>query len=292
MRPLARPLVMTARRLWPPERRLPSRRLRPRLRERTGRPTGPRTAHPIRPPTALPASPGVRLTEPRAGCRRLRLHPRPGPARAATRRLRGPPAVQGLRGFRDRRGPRLPRRTSGVLAPARLALRPLAPVLPQGQRARRGSVRPAQAAAPISRVRLRERLGSLGPPGPGRLRPGPPDQARPGRGRPGRPERVPVPVAVRVPVPGRATTRSARPLRAWARPLRPGLRRQARPVSQLRPAVRDSPPAPPAVPVPPAALPVLVLVDADRVGRVGPAARPMVARVPVARVPAVPGRAR
>jgi hypothetical protein len=292
---LARPPAMTARRLRPPERRLLSRRLRSRLRARTGRPTGPRTAHPIRPPTALPASLGVRLTELRAGCRRSRLHPRPGPVRAATRRLRGPLAVQGLRGFLARRGPRLPRRTSGVPVPARLALRalgPVPPVPPVPPRARPGSARPAQAAAPISRVRLREPLGSLGLPGPGRLRPGPQDQARPGRVRPGRAERVPVPVVARVPAPGRAITRSARPPLAWARPLRPGLRRPARPVSRLRPAVRDSRPAPPAVPVPPAVLPVLVLADADRVGRVGPAARPMVARVPVARVPAVPGRAR
>ena len=282
---LARPPVMTARRLQSPERRLLSRRLRSRLRERTG----PRAAPPIRPPTALRASPGARLTEPRAGCRRLRPHPRPGPARAATRRLRGPLAVQGLRGFRARRGPRLPRRTSGVPVPARLVLRSLGPV---PRRVRRVSARPALAAAPISRVRLREPLGPPGPPGPGRLRPGPPDQARPGRVRPGRAERVPVPVVVRVPVPGRAITRSARPPRAWARPLRPGLRRQARPVSRRRPAVRDSRPAPPALPVPPAVSPVLVLADADRAGRAGPAARPMVARVPVARVPAVPGRAR
>jgi hypothetical protein len=288
---LARPLVMTARRRWPPERQPLSLRLRSRPRERTGRPTGPRTAHPIRPPTALPASPGARLTERRDGCHRLRLHPRPGPVRAATRRFRGPPAVQGLREFRDRRGPRLPQRTSGVRGPARLALRPLGPVSPEP---RGVSVPPAPAAIPTSRVRLRAALGSPGLLGPGRPRPGPRDRVRLGRVRPGRVEQAPVPVVVRVPVPGRAITRSARPPLAWARPLRPGPRRQARPVSRLCPAVRDSRPVPPAVPVPvpPAVSPVLVLVDADRVDRVGPAERPMAARVLAARVLAVPGQAR
>jgi hypothetical protein len=235
------------------------------------------------PPTALP---GVRLTARPAGCRRLRPHPRPGPVRVPTRRFRGPPAVQGLRGFRDRHGPRLPRRTSGVRGPARLVLRPLGPPFLEALRV---SVPPPPVVVPTSRVRLRDPLGPLGP---GRPRPGPRDQAHPGRVRPGRVEQVPVPVVVRVPVPGRAITRSARPPLAWARRLRPGPRRQARPLSRVPPAVRDSRPVPPAVPVLPAVLPVLVPVDADRVDRVGPAARPMAARVPVARVPAVPGRAR
>ena len=274
---------MTARRLWPPERHL---RSRSRLRERTGRPTGPRAAR-ARPPTALPAFPGARLTARRAGCRRLPPHPRP--VRAATRRLRGPQAVQGLRGFPDRHAPRLPRRTSGVRGPVRLArppLGPLSPGLPQA------SVRPAQAVVPISPVRRRGPLGLLGPGRPRRPRPGPRDQARPGRVRPGQVERAPVPVVARVPVPGRAITRSARPPLAWARRLRPGPRRQARPLSRVPPAVRASQPVPPAVPVLPAGLPVLVLADADRVDRAGPAAPPMAARVPAARVPAVPGRAR
>ncbi len=294
----ARRLAMTARRLWPPERHLLSRRLRSRPRERTGRPTGPRTAgarpHPIRPPTALPAFPGARLTERRAGCRRLRPHPRPGPVRAATRRLRAPPAVQGLRGFRDRRGLRLPRRTSGVRGPARLALRPRGPLslgAPPGPGGLRVSVPQAPAAAPTSRATLREHLGPLGP---GRPRLGLRDQVRPGRVRPGRVERVPVPVVARVPVHGRATTRSARPPQAWARRLRPGPRRQAGPLSRVHLAARDSRPVPagPVPPAVPAVLPVLVLQDADRVG---PAARPMAGsrvRVLAARVLADPGRAR
>jgi hypothetical protein len=281
---------MTARRLWPPERHLRSRRLRSRLRQRTGRPTGPRAARAgPRPPTALPAWPGARLTARRAGCRRLPPHPRPGPVRAATRRLRGPQAVQGLRGFPDRHAPRLPRRTSGVRGPVRLALPPLGPLSPGLPRA---SVRPAQGVVPTSPVRRRDPPGPLGLLGPGRPRPGPRDQARPGRVRPGRVERAPVPVVARVPVPGRAITRSARPPLAWARRLRPGPRRQARPLSRVPPAVRASQPVPPAVPVLPAGLPVLVLADADRVDRAGPAARPMAARVPAGRVPAVPGRAR
>jgi hypothetical protein len=233
---------------------------------------------------ALPALPGARLTARRAGCRRLRLHPRPGQVRAATRRLRGPPQVQGLRAFRDRRGPRLPRPTSGVPRAARLALRLLGPL---SRGAPRVSVRPA--VVPTSRVRRPDQLEL---PGPGHPRPGLRDQARPGRVRPGRVEQVPVPVVGRVPAPGRATTRSARPPLAWAQRLRPGPRRQARPLSRVLPAVRDSRPAPPAVPVPPAVSPVPVLADADRVDRVGPAARPTAARVPVARVRAVPGRAR
>jgi hypothetical protein len=280
---------MTARRLWPPEWHLLSRRLRSRPRERTGRPTGP---DPIRPPTALPAFPGVRLTERRAGCRQLRPHPRPGPVRAATRRFRGPLAVQGLRGFRDHRGPRLPRRTSGVRGPARLALRPLGPLslgaLP-GLGGLRVSVPPAPALAPTSRARLREHPG---PPDPGRPRLGLRDQVRPGRVRPGRVERAPVPVVARVQVRGRAITHSARPPLAWARRLRPGLRRQVGPVSRVHLAARDSPPVPPVPPVVPAVLPVLVLQDEDRVG---PAARPMAGsrvRVPADRVLVVPGRAR
>jgi len=281
---------MTARRPWPAEWHLLSRRLRSRPRQRTV----PRIArsHPTCPPTALPAFPVVRLTERRVGCRRLRPRPRPGPVRAATRRFRGPPAVQGLRGFRDHRGPRLPRRTSGARGPARLALRPRGPLslaaLP-GPGGLRVSVRPAPAVAPTSRATPREHLGSLGP---GRPLPGLRDQVRPGRVRPGRVDRVPVPVVVRVPVHGRAITRSARPLLAWARRLRPGLRRPAGPASRVYLVGRDSrlvPPVPPAVPV---VLPVLVRVDADRVG---PAAGPMAGsrvRVRADRVLAVPGRAR
>jgi hypothetical protein len=293
----ARPLAMTARRLWPPKRRLLSRRLRSRPRERTGRPTGPRTAgarpHPIRPPAALPALPGARLTERRAGCRRLRPHPRPGPVRAATRRFRGPQAVQGLRGFRDHRGPRLPRRTSGVRGPARRALRPRGPLslgaLP-GPGGLRVSVPPAPAVAPTSRATPREHQGPLGP---GHPLLGLQDQVCLGRVRPGRVEQAPVLVVARVPVHGRAITRSARPPLAWARRLRPGLRRQAGPLSRVRLAARDSRPVPPVPPVVVlAVLPVLVLQDADRVG---PAARPMAGsldRVLADRVLAVPGRAR
>ncbi len=293
-------IAMTARRLWPPERHLLSRRLRSRPRERTGRPTGPRTAgarpRPIRPPTALPALPGARLTKRRAGCRRLRPHPRPGPVRAATRRLRGPQAVQGLRGFRDHRGLRLPRRTSGVRGPARLALRPRGPLslgAPPGPGGLRVSVRPALAVAPTSRATPREHLGPLGP---GHPLLGLRDQVRPGRVHPGRVEQVPVLVVARVPVHGRATTRSARPPLAWARRLRPGLRRQAGPLSRVHLAARDSRPVPAVPPAPPAVvlavLPVLVLQDADRVG---PAAHPMAGsrvRVLAARVLAVRGRAR
>ena len=277
---------MTARRLWPPEWHLLSRRLRSRPRERTGRPTGP---DPIRPPTALPAFPGVRLTERRAGCRQLRPHPRPGPVRAATRRFREPLAVQGLRGFRDHRGPRLPRRTSEVRGLARLALRALGPLSPGALRV---SVRPAPAVAPTSRATPREHLGPLGLRAPGHRFPGLRDQVRPGRVRRGRVDLVPVPVVVRVPVHGRAITRSARPPPAWARRLRPGLRRQAGPASRVHLAGRDSRPVPPVPPAVPAVLPVLVRVDADRVG---PAARPMAGsqvRVLADRDLAVPGRAR
>ena len=237
------------------------------------------------------------LTERRAGCRRWRPHPRPGPVRAG-RRFRGRPAVQGRRGSRDHRGPRLPRRTSGVRGPARLALRPRGPLslgaLPllgalPGLEGLRVNVPPAPAVAPLSRARPREHLG---PPVPGRPLLGLRDQVGPGRVRPGRVERVPVPVVVRVPVPGRAITRSARPPLAWARRLRPGLRRQAGPVSRVHLAARDSRPVPPVPPVVPAVLPVLVLADADRVG---PAALPMAGspvRVPADRVLADPGRAR
>jgi hypothetical protein len=296
------PLAMTARRPRPPERLLLSRRLRSRLRERTGRPTGPRTAearpHPTRPPTALPAFPGARLTERRAGCRRLRPHPRPGPVRAATRRLRGPPAVQGLRGFRDLRGPRLPRRTSEVRGPARPALQPRGPLSPGalpgpgGLRVLGGlrvSVPQAPVLAPTSRATPREHPGPLGP---GHPLLGLRDQVRPGRVRPGRVDRARVPVVARVPVHGRATTRSARPPLAWARRLRLGLRRQPGPASRVHLAARDSRPVPPVPPAVPAVLPVLVLRDVDRVG---PAARPRAGsqvRVPADRVLADPGRAR
>jgi len=296
---------MTARRLWPPERHLLSRRLRSRPRERTGRPTGPRTGearrYPIRPATALPALPGARLTTRRAGCRRLRPHPRPGPGRAATRRFRGPPEVREPRGFRDHRGPRLPRRISGARGPARLALRPRGPLPlgalpgPGGLRVLGGlrvSVRPAPAVAPTSRATPRQDLGLLGLRAPGHPLLGPREQVRPGRVRPGRVERAPVPVVVRVPVHGRAITRSARPPLAWARHLRPGLRRQAAPVSRVHLVARDSPPVPPVPRVVPAVLPVLVRVDVDRVGQ---AARPMAGsrvRVPAGRVLVVPGRAR
>jgi len=284
---------MTARRPWPPEWPLPSRRLRSRPRARTG----PRIARPhsTRPPTALPASPVVRLTERRVGCRRLRRRPRPGPVRAATRRFREPLAVQGLRGFRDHRETRLPRRTSGARGPARLALRPRGPLSPgarPGPGDLRVSVRPAPAVAPTSRATPREHLGPLGLRAPGHRFPGLRDQVRPGRVRRGRVDLVPVPVVVRVPVHGRAITRSARPPPAWARRLRPGLRRQAGPASRVHLAGRDSRPVPPVPPAVPAVLPVLVRVDADRVG---PAARPMAGsqvRVLADRDLAVPGRAR
>jgi hypothetical protein len=285
---------MTARRPRPPVRHLLSRRVRSRPRERTGRPTGPRTAgaHPIRPPTALPAFPGARLTERRAGCRRLRPHPRPGPVRAVTRRLRGPPAVQGLRGFRDHRGPRLPRRTSEVRGPDRPALQPRGPLSPGALPGPGGlpvSVPQAPVLALTSRATPREHPGPLGP---GHPLLGLRDQVRPGRVRPGRVDRAPVPVVARVPVHGRATTRSARPPLAWARRLLLGLRRQPGQASRVHLAARDSRPVPPVPPAVPAVLPVLVLQDADRVG---PAARPMAGsrvRVPADRVLAVPGRAR
>ena len=116
---------------------------------------------------------------------------------------------------------------------------------------------------------------------PGRPRPGRRDQVPPVRERPGPAGRVRAP-APRVPAPGRVTTRSARPRPAWVRRRRPGLRVRPRLAGKAVPLLRAAPLAAPAG---------LVLADAVPVGPRVPAC-PMVVRVPRARVPAVPGRAR
>jgi hypothetical protein len=227
---------------------------------------------------------------PRASCRRSRRHPRPGQARAI-RGLRAPQAVPGPRGSPVRRALRPPRRTSGVREPVRLAPRL------RGPAARRGLRRPAGPGVLGPSVPLALRAGRIS-----RLRE--PDRGQPRRGRqvrvrpvrvvrPGQPERAPGPVA-RVPARGQVTIRSAPPRPVWARRLRPGPRRPARPVSRLQLAARDSLRVPPAVPrapaepAAPAGLPVLVQVDADRAGPAGP----MAVRVLAVRVREVPGLAR
>jgi hypothetical protein len=257
----------------------------PMMRRSSGpRPTGPPTAprsgrsRPMPPPPAVPP----RLPTRRPGhCRRSRTRLRPGPGRPrdSTRGPRELRAVPGPRGCPGRRGPRSPPPTSAVLGRVKEA---------KGAREAKGH----RAARPGPRLRVPARQAALPGSAParpravltsrararGRPRRGPRDLALPARGRPGQahPVRARAP---RVPARGRATTRSARPRPAWGRRLRPGLRARACLASQVVPALRRPVPAPP---------PGRVLAAA---ARVGPAC-PMAARVPAARVPAVPGRAR
>jgi hypothetical protein len=283
---------MTARPLRPPGR---LRVLRPCPGPHlTGRPTAPLSARPR--PMAPPRTGRQVLARPRrrpVRCRRSRRRRRPGPAPkpAAPEPIQGPRepqafrALRAPRGCRDRRGPRSPRPTSVARRRARGAkgarpgprLRVPARLAAQGRSAqappRAVPTRAARAARAVRAARV-----------PGRPRRGPRDLVLPGRVRPGQvdPARV---RALRVPAPGRATTRSARPRPAWGQRLPLGLRVRPRPVSPTVPAVpvlRLAARAVPAARVPPGVV------------RAGPAC-PTAARVPagsLVRVPAAPGRAR
>ena len=279
--------AMTARPRRPPGRlRLPRRCPGPRL---TARLTAPRSARPrpMAPPRTEPQVPG-RPTRRPVGCRRFLSRLRPGPglnpaSPEPTRGLRGLRAFPAPRGCRDRRGPRSPRPTSVARRPVKGSGRPRGPRGPGpalGSPPRRaGRLRGAAPRCPRgpSRPGVAARV-------PGRPHRGPRDLVRPGRVRLGQADPVRARV-LRVPVRGRATTRSAQPRPAWGRRLRRGLRVPARLVSPAVPVLRPAARAVPAaqgVRVPPGAVPV------------GPAC-PMVARVPAgsrARVPAAPGRAR
>jgi hypothetical protein len=287
--PVPRP-AMIAR--YPVPRRLPSRprgRREPSTAAQTGRPR----PHPMPPSlTAARRFRQVRPTRPRAGCRRSRRHPRPGPARAL-QRLRGFRAIRQLRGFRDRRGPRPHRRTSGAQGPARLVPRRPRRLRPRGLAGQR-DLRALGASDPAAQARreagLTSRVRELRAGHPrrglrdlvrqGRVRQGPADPAAPGRV-----------LVARVLARGQAITRSARPRPAWDRRLRPGRRHPvppARLVRPARPSVPGSPREPQAVPALPVGSLVLVRAAADRAGPV----RPMAVRVRAVRVRAAPGRAR
>jgi hypothetical protein len=278
--------AMTARPRRPPGRlRLPRPCPGPRL---TARRTALRSARPrpMAPPRTGRQVPG-RPTRRPAGCPRFLSRLRPGPGLNPappdpSRRLRGLRAFPAPRGCRDRRGPRLPRPTS-------VARRPV-----KGVRAAKG----ARQARPGPRLpapaRRAAQGGSARPPpqavltrvarAPGRPHRGPRDLVRPGRVRLGQADPVRARV-LRVPVRGRATTRSAQPRLVWGRRLRRGLRVPARLVSPAVPVLRPAARAVLAaqgVRVQPGAVPV------------GPAC-PTVARAPAgsrARVPAAPVRAR
>jgi len=221
-------------------------------------------------PPGSPRGPGWPPMVRRASFRRFRRHPPPGLARL-NRGLQGPHRFLELRGFRDRRGLRQPR-TSGRRGPARLVRRHPGPP---------GRARSARQARPPRGLRAATATGPQhrGPPDlgrPARARPGPRDQEDPAR-------RARVP---RVPVRGRAITRSARPRPGWDRRLRPGLRAPP-PASRLTPAARGSRRAARAVL---GALAALVREDA---GPVGPASRTDRVRAGSrVHVPVVPGRAR
>lgn len=220
----------------------------------------------------LPVGPGVGTTR-RVGCRRFRRHQPPGPART-TPGLRGRRAVRALRGCPGRRRPRSPRRTSGAPGPARLVR------LPRGRAAQRvqGGQEVSVQAAPQAGLTSRPRE-----PGPGRPPRGPRVRARPGRVRPGQADPVPG-LAVRVPAPGQAITRSARPRLAWGQRLRRGPRHPVHPASPV-PGVLDSRQAHRAPPVVPA---VLARPDA---APAGPACL-MAGPVRAVLVRAAPGQAR
>ena len=262
---------MIARRPRPPERRQPSRPYPGPCQKRPmARRAGPARPFPMaRSLKVPPVGPGAGTTR-RFGCRRFRRHQPLGPART-TPGLRRRRAVLALRGCPGRRRLRSPRRTSGALRPARPARLPRGPA---AQRVRGVSVQAAPQAGLTSRPRE---------PGPGRPPRGPRVRARPGRVRPGQPDPVPG-LVVRVPAPGQAITRSARPRLAWGLRLRPGPRHLVRPASPV-PGVRDSRRAHPAPPVVPA---VLARPDAAPDGPACPMAGPVRAVL----VRAAPGQAR
>ncbi len=268
---------MIARRPRAPERRQASPRYpgpcqkRPMVRR-----AGPRPFPMARSLKVLPVGPAEAGTTRRVGCRRFRRHQPPGPARA-TPGLRRHRAVRALRGCPGRRRLRSPRRTSGAPGPARPVRLPRGRAAQQVQGVQRVlgvSVQAGPQAGLTSRRRE---------PGPGRPPRGPRVRARPGRVRPGQADPAPG-LVVRVPAPGQAITRSARPRLAWGQRLRPGPRRLVRPVSPL-PGVRGSRRAHRAPPVVPAAL---ARPDA---APAGPACL-MAGPVRAALVRAAPGRAR
>ena len=222
--------------------------------------------------TVLPAGPDAATTR-RVGCRRFRCHQPPGPARTSPG-LRGRRAVRALRGYPGRRRLRSPRRTSGAPGPARRVR------VPRGRAARRVQGVQGDSVQAGPQAGLTSRPRKLGPGRPPR---GPRVRARPGRVRPGQADPAPG-LVVRVPAPGQAITRSARPRLAWGQRLRPGPRRLVPPASPV-PGVRDSRPAHRVPPVVPA---VLARLDA---APAGPACL-MAGLVRVAPVLAAPGRAR
>jgi hypothetical protein len=217
--------------------RLPSRRLRGASRP------WPATATAARRVRRLPKPP------PRAAPPRSRT-PRPGRCRLSrSRPHRGP--------RRLRRGRRMPRLTQGRRVhrrcPDRPGLRPAQPISAAREPGRAGPrphvpARPA-VSVPAARVAVRTRPKVARVPAQVRR-----DPVRPGPALPA-PVRVP-----RVPVPGRATTHSARPRPAWARHPRPGRRlraplvprgrvRDLRAVRRALPAAHVPPDAVPGVPV-------------------------------------------
>ncbi len=219
----------------------------PRTRRARSRPTGPapgRQPRPRAPPGALRRPPTAR----RAGCRRFRRRPCPGPGRATGRTGRvEDPGQHGAAG---------PGTTADSGHPSGLpwAERP-------GDRAERAGDRADRAWEWAERGRPGRPGQAAGrePARPGPRRPDPAGQARRARaprtprevsGRPRRARRaalahrvlahrVPAPRArvLRVPARGRVTTRSARPRPAWARRPRPGPRVPF-PASRVVPASR------------------------------------------------------
>ena len=261
----------------------------PRTRRARSRPTGlapGRQPRPRAPPGALRRPPTAR----RAGCRRFRRRPCPGPGRATgpDRPSRGPRAAR-RRGSRDRRGLRLPQRTSV----GRAARGP--------DRARRGPGRPSLGVGRVGRPGRPGQAAGREPARPGPRRPDPAGQVRRARaprtprevsGRPRRARRaalahrvlahrVPAPRArvLRVPARGRVTTRLARPRPAWARRRRPGPRVPF-PASRVVPASRRVT----------ARVPGVLAARVPHAAQVAPAAPAVPARMAV-RVPAGPGRA-
>jgi hypothetical protein len=224
--------------------RLPSRRLRGVSRPWPATVTAARRVR-RRPKWPPRAAPPVSRTPRPGSCRRFRSRPHPGLPRLRRGR-RMPRLTQSRRGHHrcpDRPGLRPPRPISAAREPGRAGPRPHVPA------------RPA-VSVPAARVAARTRPKAVRVPGQVRR-----DPVRPGPGLPA-PVRVP-----RVPVPGRATTRSARPRPAWARHPRPGRRLRAPLVPRVRvPDLRAVRRALPVARVPPDAVPgvpvraVLVLV--------------------------------
>jgi hypothetical protein len=245
--------------------RLPSRR--PRAVSRPWPATATAALRVRRLPKRLPRPGPPRSRTPRpGGCRPFRRRPCPGRLTRGLRMLRLTPGRRVPRGCPDHRGLRPRQLISAAREPARRE--PARPGLRLHVPARQVARQAARQAisVPVARVAARTRPKAARVPGQERR-----VRVRPGPGLP-----APVRVA-RVPVPGRATTRSARPRPAWARRPRPGRKLRA-PLARVR--VPDRP----------------ALRRAAPVGRVPPDAVPGVpvtaVRAPVARVRVAPGRAR